>query len=149
MLAPCSPSTILWISSLGQGNYWCKGWGSHNTLSLYSEPFGSNYARTETILHYGFHVEWAKEGNGWPKQVLTSCTIYHVYDWEGHQDHFSKDHKHESLHLRPRSGDAPLPPHHHVGATRNPRNDPSSSSAPLYSSSSHRVHSDSFIKRAL
>ena len=64
---------------------------------------------------------------------------------------FPKDHKHEPLHLHPRSGDAPPPPSRHAGATRISRPDsaPSSSTAPSYSGSSRRDRSDSFIKRAL
>jgi hypothetical protein len=61
---------------------------------------------------------------------------------------FPKDCKHEALHLRPRSGDAPRAHPLHAGATRNPRFDP----APSYSgasSSSRHGHHDSFIKRAL
>ncbi|RLM69696.1 actin-like protein ARP8 [Panicum miliaceum] len=61
---------------------------------------------------------------------------------------FLKDCKHESLHLRPRSSDAlPMAPHH-AGATRNPRFEPPPSTVDA-SSSSHRGHNTSFIKRAL
>ena len=64
---------------------------------------------------------------------------------------FPKDHKHEPLHLRPRSGDAPPPPPRHAGATRISRPDTgsSSSAAPSYSGIPRRDRNDSFIKRAL
>ncbi|PUZ56889.1 hypothetical protein GQ55_5G380600 [Panicum hallii var. hallii] len=60
---------------------------------------------------------------------------------------FPKDCKHETLRIRPRSGDAPRAPPLHAGATRNLRFDP----APSYSgsSSSRCGHHDSLIKRAL
>ncbi|RLN36000.1 hypothetical protein C2845_PM03G32980 [Panicum miliaceum] len=61
---------------------------------------------------------------------------------------FPKDCKHEPLHLRPRSGNAPPADPRHAGATRNPRFDPPTSHAGA-SSSSRRDHSGSFIKRAL
>ena len=61
---------------------------------------------------------------------------------------FPKTVKHEPLHLRARSGDAPPPPPSHAGATRNPRHDPAPSSVGASSSSRHRHH-DSFVKRAL
>ena len=64
---------------------------------------------------------------------------------------FPKDHKHEPLHLRPRSGDAPPPPPRYAGATRISRTNtgPSSSAAPSYSGIPRRDRNDSFIKRAL
>ena len=61
---------------------------------------------------------------------------------------FPKTVKHEPLHLRARSGDAPPPPPSHAGATRNPRFDPAPSSLGASSSSRHRHH-DSFVNRAL
>ena len=61
---------------------------------------------------------------------------------------FPKTVKHEPLHLRARSGDAPPPPPSHAGATRNPRHDHAPSSVGASSSSRHRHH-DSFVKRAL
>ncbi|KAG2594390.1 hypothetical protein PVAP13_5NG642166 [Panicum virgatum] len=61
---------------------------------------------------------------------------------------FPKTIKHEPLHLRARSGDAPPLPPSHAGATRNPRYDPAPSSLGASSSSRHRHH-DSFVKRAL
>ena len=61
---------------------------------------------------------------------------------------FPKTVKHEPLHLRARSGDAPPLPPAHAGATRNPRHDPAPSSVGASSSSRHRHH-DSFVKRAL
>jgi hypothetical protein len=60
---------------------------------------------------------------------------------------FPKDCKHEPLHIRHRSGDAPRAPPLHAGATRNPRFDPTPSF--LGASSSRHGHHDSFIKRAL
>ena len=61
---------------------------------------------------------------------------------------FPKTVKHEPLHLRARSVDAPPPPPSHAGATRNPRFDPAPSSLGASSSSRHRHH-DSFMNRAL
>ncbi|RLN22034.1 retrotransposon protein, putative, Ty1-copia subclass [Panicum miliaceum] len=61
---------------------------------------------------------------------------------------FPKDCKHEPLHLRPRSGDAPRAAPLHARATRNPRFDPPTSTTGASSLSRHGHH-DSFIKRAL
>ncbi|KAG2658401.1 hypothetical protein PVAP13_1KG225005 [Panicum virgatum] len=61
---------------------------------------------------------------------------------------FPKTIKHEHLHMRAHSGDAPPPPPSHDGSTRSPRYDPASSSLGASSSSRHRHH-DSFVKRAL
>jgi hypothetical protein len=60
---------------------------------------------------------------------------------------FPKDRKHEPLHIRPRSGDAPRAPPFHAGATRNPRFHPTPSFSGA--SSSRHGHHDSFIKRVL
>ena len=61
---------------------------------------------------------------------------------------FPKTIKHEPLHLRARSGDAPPLPPSHAGPTRNPRYDPAPSSLGASSLSRHRHH-DSFVKRTL
>ncbi|KAG2599134.1 hypothetical protein PVAP13_5KG459007 [Panicum virgatum] len=62
---------------------------------------------------------------------------------------FPKIVKHEPLHMRARSGDAPSPPPpSNAGSTRNPRFDPAPSSLGASSSSRHHHH-DSFVKRAL
>jgi len=61
---------------------------------------------------------------------------------------FPKTIKHEPLHMCACSGDAPPPPPSHAGSTRNPRYDPAPSSLGA-SSSSHRRHHYSFVKRAL
>ncbi|KAG2634216.1 hypothetical protein PVAP13_2NG155200, partial [Panicum virgatum] len=61
---------------------------------------------------------------------------------------FQKTCKHEPLHIRARSGDAPPLPPLHAGATRNPRLDPAPSSSRVTSSSRHGHH-DSFVKKSL
>ena len=61
---------------------------------------------------------------------------------------FPMTYKHEPLHLRARSGDAPPLSPLHASSTRNPRLDPAPSSSGVSSSSRHGHH-DSFVKRAL
>jgi hypothetical protein len=60
---------------------------------------------------------------------------------------FSKDCKHEPLHICRCSGDTPRAPPLHAGATRNPIFDPTQSF--LGASSSHHGHHDSFIKKVI